>query len=50
MPIRSTFLPILNSKTLKVVAFQALAVAAYACFPLWLEPANSSDQILTLPV
>jgi putative membrane protein len=49
MPIRSTFSPILTSQTLKLVAVQALAVAAYACFPLWLELRNSSDELLTLP-
>ncbi len=49
MPIRSSFSPLLTSRTLKLVGLQALAVAAYACFPLWLELRNSEDVILTLP-
>lgn len=49
MPIHATFSPLFTSRTLKVVAFQALAVAIYACLPLWLEFRNSSDQILTMP-
>jgi putative membrane protein len=49
MPIRSTFSPIFTSQTLKLVGLQALLVAVYACFPLWLELRNSADTLLTLP-
>ncbi len=49
MPIRSSISPLFTSHTLKVVGLQALAVAAYACLPLWLELRNSDDVILTLP-
>lgn len=49
MPIRSTFLPVFTSHTLKTVSLQALAVSAYALLPLWLELRNSTDTLLTLP-
>ncbi|MCE2791162.1 MAG: bestrophin family ion channel [Planctomycetota bacterium] len=49
MPIRSTFSPIFTSQTLKLVGLQALAVAVYACLPLWLELRNTADTLLTLP-